>query len=80
MSPCSEKERATGGCARQAEASVPQDNIGPDNKTRFFFFHFIKGFGALAFSWDIPCISELRHKNLMNQNSVRAAGSHPLVI
>lgn len=37
MSPCSEKERATGGCARQAEASVPQDNIGPDNKTRFFF-------------------------------------------
>lgn len=38
MSPCSEKERATGGCARQAEASVPQDNIGPDNKTRFIYF------------------------------------------
>lgn len=79
MSPCSEKERATGGCARQAEASVPQDNIGPDNKTRFFFY-FIKGFGALPFSWDILCISKLRHKNLKYQNSVRAVGSHPLVI
>lgn len=38
MSPCSEKERAKGGWARQAEASVLQDNIGPDIKTGFFLY------------------------------------------
>lgn len=61
MSPCSEKERAMGGCARQAEASALQDHVGNDSKTETFKYLSKDLELSLSFSWDVLCVFILRH-------------------